>query len=104
LRSSPLAQAFVFVTHERREKITDDAPRPRLDLDRHRHSWREIDGLVLDLHPSAVKRHAGGVDQLLALRLAAARFRALITAAAATIFALSNQFAASTEWSRPAAT
>ena len=38
---------------------------------------RKIDFPAFDLHLSVVERHAGGVDQFLAFRLAAARFRSL---------------------------
>ena len=67
----------MLVANERREEIADDPARAGLDLDRDGHAGRKIDCLVFDLHLSVVERHAGGVDQFLAFRLAAARFRSL---------------------------
>lgn len=60
----------MLVPHQRRQQIFDDAPQPGLDLDRHRHTGRQVDQLVLDLHLRAVERDAGGVEQFLPLRLA----------------------------------
>src|SRR5262249_3424348 len=76
-RVSAFSEGLVLVAKERREEIADDPTRAGLDLDRDGHAGREIDCLVFDLHLSVVERHAGGVDQFLAFRLAAPCFHAL---------------------------
>jgi hypothetical protein len=56
------------VPQQRRQQIFDDAALAGLALVRGRHARRETDGLVLGLHFRALKRDAGGIDQLLVLR------------------------------------
>lgn len=68
---SPYRQRLVPVFEQGREKIFDHAARPGLDFDGHGYAGREIDELVVDLHLRFVERHARGVDEFLAFRLAA---------------------------------
>src|SRR5690348_18188414 len=67
----------MLVAYQWGKQVADDAARAGFDLDRDRHSGREIDGLILDLHLRTVERYTRSVNELLTLRLAAACFRAL---------------------------
>src|SRR5229473_5939452 len=71
-----LSQYFLIISHQGRKQIADDPPRAGLDLDRHRHSRRELDGSALDLHLAPVEADPRGIDELLPLGLTRRAFRA----------------------------
>src|SRR5215831_5613060 len=71
-----LAQALLLVSQQWRQQKFDDAPRAGLDLDRDRHSGRQVDEAIVDLHLCLVKRYARRVEKLLTLRFAGVGERA----------------------------
>ena len=65
-------QAVLLEAEQRRQEVGDDPLGAGLDLDGHRHAGRERHIPAVDRHRGAVERDVGGIDQLMALRLAGA--------------------------------
>src|SRR5690349_7630565 len=66
----PLLQTVVPISNERRQQIRQNGARARCDFDGYRHSWRQVDHLIVDHHFRTVERDTSREDQLLSRRLA----------------------------------
>src|SRR5499427_10539110 len=67
---SPLVQAFLLVSQQRRQQVRDHPLRAGFDLRGYSHAWAERDLLAFDLHAGAVEREVCSVNQLVTRGLA----------------------------------
>src|SRR5438874_2440327 len=63
--ASPFSQAFVSVSHQRREEITQKTTRASFYFNGHGHAGSQIDQSIVNLHLRTIKRYARGKTQIL---------------------------------------
>jgi len=69
----PFPQTLLPIAQQRRHQIFNQSSRPCFNLHSDRHTRREIDHLVFDLHLGSIERNTSGVKQFLPVGLARIR-------------------------------